>query len=82
MTSASPSMGKQFHQFINPPKIGKTNKKQINLLSKLFPMSSNQELEVLAEVNSDKDIEEYLISLGWSDKEIKNAMSNKHTDEE
>jgi hypothetical protein len=82
MTTASPSMGKQFHQFINPPKIGKSNRKKINLLTKLFPMVNDQELEVLAETNSDKDIEQYLISMGWPDKEIKAAFSNKNTDED
>jgi hypothetical protein len=82
MTAASPGMGKQFHQFISPPRVGKSNKKQINLLAKLFPMSNDQELEVLLESNTDKDIEEYLISLGWTDKEIKNALSNKNTDED
>jgi hypothetical protein len=82
MTTASPGMGKQFHQFISPPRVGKSNKKQINLLAKLFPMANDQELEVLLETNTDKDIEQYLISLGWPDKEIKNALSNKNTDED
>lgn len=82
MTSTSPGMGKQFHQFLAPPKLGKTNKKQLNLLEKLFPMANTQELELLAEINTDKDIEDYLISRGWTDKEIKAAMSTKNTDDE
>lgn len=82
MTSASPGMGKQFHQFLPPPKLGKTNKKQINLLEKLFPMANDQELELMLEINSTSEIENYLISLGWTDKEIKTALANKNTDEE
>lgn len=82
MTTTSPGMGKQFHQFIAPPKLGKTNKKQINLLEKLFPMANSQELELMAEINSEKDIEDYLISHGWTDKEIKAALATKNADED
>ena len=82
MTAASPGMGTQYHQFLAPPKIGKTNKKQINLLEKLFPMANDQELELLNEINNVKDLEQYLISMGWTDKEIKAALANKDTDED
>lgn len=82
MTTTSPGMGKQFHQFISPPKVGKSNRKKINLLAKLFPMANDKELEVLLETNTDRDIEEHLMSLGWTDKDIKAALSNKNTDED
>jgi hypothetical protein len=82
LTTASPGLGKQFHSFIKPGKRGTTNKKRINLLEKLFPLANNQELEVLDKINTDQDIENYLIELGWTDKEIKNALSNKDTDED
>lgn len=82
LTTASPGMGEQFHQFIKPGKRGKTNKKRINLLEKLFPLVSEQELEVLDEINTDEDINKYLIELGWTDKEIKAALANKDTDED
>lgn len=82
MTTTSPGMGKQFHQFLAPPKLGKTNKKQLNLLEKLFPMANDQELELMAEINTEKDIEEYLISHGWTDKEIKAALATKNADED
>jgi hypothetical protein len=45
-------------------------------------MSNAQELELLSEINDETDIKQYLISLGWPDKEIKNALSNKNTDED
>lgn len=83
MTSASPGMGKQFHQFIAPPKMGKDNKKSnIKLFEKLYPNANSQELEILAAINSEEDILEHLISLGYSDKEIKSVLSVKDTDEE
>lgn len=82
MTSASPGMGKQYHQWLPPAKVGKSNRKRLNLLAKLFPNVSDKELEVLDKINTDKEIEEYLISLGWTDKEIKAGLSNKDTDED
>lgn len=82
MTSASPGMGKQYHQWLPPAKVGKSNRKRLNLLAKLFPNVSDKELEVLDQINTNEDIEQHLISLGWTDKDIKAALSNKNTDEE
>ena len=82
MTAASPGLGKQYHQFIAPPKNSKVNKKRINLLEKLFPHLNDKELEVLDAINTNDDIKDHLMSLGWTDKDIKNAMSNKNTDED
>lgn len=82
MTSASPGMGKQYHQWLPPAKVGKSNRKRLNLLAKLFPNVSDKELEVLDQINTNEDIEQHLISLGWADKEIKAALSNKNTDED
>lgn len=82
MTSASPGMGTQFHQFLPPPKLGKSNKKIFNLLEKLFPMANDQELELLSDINDNTELEQYLISMGWTDKEIKATLSNKNTDED
>lgn len=81
MTTASPGLGKHYHQFISPPKVGKSNTKRLNLLEKLFPNLNDQELELLLEVNDDNDIKNYLISLGWTDKDIKNALSTKSQDD-
>lgn len=83
MTTASPDMGKQFHQFIAPPKMGKENKKSnVKLFEKLYPNANRQELEILSTINSEEDILEHLISLGYSDKEIKSVLSTKDTDED
>lgn len=82
MTATSPGMGKQYHSFLPPPKLGKSNKKTLNLLEKLFPMSNAQELELLSELNDADALEKYLVSMGWPDKEIKAALSNKNADEE
>jgi hypothetical protein len=82
MTTASPDMGEQFHQFIPPLKFKKTNRKRAKLLEKLFPLANEQELEILSTANSDDDIKEYLISAGWSDKEINEFITATDTDDE
>ena len=45
-------------------------------------MSNAQELELLSELNDADALEKYLVSMGWPDKEIKAALSNKNADEE
>lgn len=82
MTSASPGMGKQYHPYIQPPKAGKGVQKKRNLIASLFPMIGEQEIDVLATINSDDEIKEYLIDLGWPDKDIKKAFSKTESDVE
>ena len=73
LTAASPGLGKQRHIYVAPPKAGKGIKKRYNLLSKLFPMSNNIELEILNQ-STDDELKSYLESLGWTDKEINLAI--------
>lgn len=73
MAAASPGLGSQKHSWIPPGKKGKANKK-INLLAKLFPNANDDELEVLATINSDEDLIQELESRGWTTKDIKAAM--------
>jgi len=63
-TTVSPGMGTQRHTWIAPKKRepGAGNiKKQ---LSELFPHLKDDELEVLAEINTKKDIDAYVKALG------------------
>lgn len=82
MTSASPGMGKQYHQFLAPMKGLKTNNKRQKLLEELYPQYSGQEIELLDSITTEDELKEYLISLGWTDKEIKSALAGKTTEEE
>lgn len=77
MTSASPGMGKQYHQFIPPMKGAKGSSKRVKLFEELFPNLNDLELEIMMDSNTDADVLEYLVSLGWTDKEIKSALSTK-----
>ena len=63
-TTVSPGMGTQRHAWIAPkkkePGAGSIKKQ----LSELFPHLKDDELEVLAEINTKKDIEAYVKALG------------------
>jgi hypothetical protein len=63
-TAVSPGLGAQRHQWIAPKKKepGATGiKKQ---LSELFPTLKDDEIELMAQINTKKDIDEYLKQLG------------------
>jgi len=62
-TSVSPGLGAQRHQWIAPKKkaSGGSIKKQ---LAELFPHLKDDELEVMAQINTKKDIDAYLHKLG------------------
>lgn len=59
-TSVSPGMGTQRHQWISPKKkeSGKSNTKK--QLAELFPNMKEDEIEVMDNINTKKDIEVYL----------------------
>ena len=63
-TTVSPGMGTQRHTWIAPkkkePGVGSIKKQ----LSELFPHLKDDEIEVLAEINTKKDIEAYVKALG------------------
>ena len=63
-TTVSPSMGTQRHTWIAPkkkePGAGSIKKQ----LSELFPHLKDDEIEVLAEINTKKDIDAYVKALG------------------
>ena len=63
-TTVSPGMGNQFHQWIAPKKkeAGATGiKKQ---LAELYPNMKQDELELMAQINTKKDIDAYLKASG------------------
>lgn len=75
MNAASPKMGNMKHTWIPPGKKGKANKRQ-QLFQKLFPSYNMDEIEIMAERNSNEEVEKYLQDLGWSDKEIAAALKS------
>jgi len=72
-TTVSPDMGNQFHQWI---KVGKreTDNKAIKFLRELYPHISDDEIELLAEINTKNDLKQMAKNLGWDDKRIKSDL--------
>jgi len=61
-TTVSPDLGKQQHQWISPKKKEAVGiKKQ---LKELFPHMRDDEIDVMAVINTEKDVKSYLKDLG------------------
>ena len=80
LTTASPGLGTKYHKLVKPPSRGKGSTKLRNVLEKLFPMSNDQEIDLLIETNTHEDLKAYLIDSGWTDKEINNALGKDSSD--
>ena len=73
-TSVSPGMGKQRHNWLNGKKKEGSNTKTVKFLTKIYPTLKTDEIELLAQLNSDKEIKELAKNLGMSDSEIKKEL--------
>jgi hypothetical protein len=73
-TTVSPGMGKQFHQWISPKKKDSSNNKVEKLLRELYPQMKDDEITLLATLNTRDDLKQLLKSQGWDDKRIKEYL--------
>ena len=69
-TTVSPGMGKQHHTWMASKKKEGNNKKQ-KFLAELFPTLKQTEIDLLAEINDQRDIEDLARKYGQDDKSIK-----------
>jgi hypothetical protein len=73
LTTVSPDMGVFRHEWIAYK--GKNAKnKRAKLISELYPDMKIRDAEQLADQVPDQEIRSYLSDLGWTDKQIKEAM--------
>ena len=72
-STVSPGMGNQYHQWIAPKK-KTTDNKPVNFLRKLYPHLKEDDLKLMAEVNTTDDLKVYAKELGWADKDIKKEL--------
>ena len=74
-TTVSPGMGRQRHYwFASKKKEGGASNKIIKFLANLYPHMKQDELELLASINTEKEIKELARSLGMPDSEIKKEL--------
>lgn len=74
MTTMANDFTRADHQYIPPLKKNKADKKtnnKIRVLNELNPGAKDDDIETLAEVITDAEFEELLISHGWDPKKIK-----------
>jgi len=72
-TSVSPSMGGQFHYWLNAKKKEGDNKSQ-KFLAKLYPNLKTDEIDLLAKINDKRELADLARSLGFDDKSIKTEL--------
>ena len=71
-TAVSPNMGKQFHYWLAAKKKeGKSTNKIRKVVAELFPNMKSDEMDMFLEMNTVKEIKQYVKELGWDDKRIK-----------
>lgn len=73
-TTVSPGMGAQYHEWISPKKKDSSNNKTIKFLKSQYPELDDDDIELLAEINSRDDIKQLARELGWDDKQIKSDL--------
>jgi len=68
-TSVSPGMGPQHHHWLGAKKGEGT--KQIKFLEKIYPHYNDEEIKILAQINTDEDLRNYARESGMVEKEVK-----------
>ena len=72
-TTISPGMGNQYHPWI-PLKTRKGDSKTVKFLRQFYPMMKDDELELMAELNSKDGLKKLAIKHGWEEKDIKKEL--------
>ena len=74
LTTASPGMGTAYHEWIPHKKKDAVNNKILKTLKKLYPFAKQDELELMASINTKADIKTHLENMGYDKKEIKEMI--------
>jgi len=70
-TTVSPGMGNFRHDWIKQKKREGSNNRAVKFLRQIYPTYSEDELELLAQINSSADLKQLAREHGWDDKQIK-----------
>jgi len=74
LTTASPGMGTAYHEWIPHKKKDAVNNKIQKTLKTLYPFAKQDELELMASINTKADIKTHLENMGYDKKEIKEML--------
>ena len=73
-TTVSPGMGTFRHDWIKQKKREGSNNKAVKFLRQIFPEYKDDELELLAQINTTEDLKQLARKHGWDDKKIKQEL--------
>lgn len=73
-TTVSPGMGQQRHYWQAAKKKDSANNKAVKFIIRLYPHIKQDEAELLAEINSDKELKELAKQMGMTDQDIKKEL--------
>lgn len=72
-TTVSPGMGNFRHDWIKTKK-RESNNKTVKFLKNFYPDYKDDELELLAKINTREDLKKLAINHGWDDKRIRSEL--------
>jgi hypothetical protein len=73
-TTVSPGMGKQFHKWLAAGKKDTATAKLEKFLREIYPQFKDDEIALLAEINTKDDLKQLARLHGWDDKKIKEYL--------
>lgn len=73
-TTVSPGMGVQRHYWQGAKKKEGSNSKAVKFVTQLYPHMKQDEVELLASINTTKELKELAKQSGWTDQDIKKAL--------
>lgn len=73
-TTVSPGMGTFRHDWIKQKKREGSNSKAVKFLRQIFPEYKEDELELLATINTTQDLKQLARTHGWDDRRIKSEL--------
>ena len=73
-TTVSPGMGTQRHYWQASKKKEGSNSKAVKFITQLYPHMKQDEVELLADLNTTKELKELAKQSGWTDQDIKKAL--------
>lgn len=73
-TTVSPAMGTQRHYWQAAKKKEGSNSKAVKFVTQLYPHMKQDEAELLADINTTKELKELAKQMGWTDPDIKKAL--------
>jgi hypothetical protein len=73
-TTVSPGMGKQFHKWLAAGKKDSAAAKLEKFLREIYPQFKDDEIALLAEINTKDDLKQLARLHGWDDKKIKEYL--------